>query len=232
MLAQQLVTFVQDRFQSLSDPEKAVPMAAYMKTSMPFYGIQKADRVPVFRDMKKGYAPANRKEYRAGIRALWALPHREEKYAAIEYAMMWPSYIDTSSLSLYERMIRDGAWWDLVDGIASNLVGATLLGERGEVGPTMDRWIGDDDLWIRRSAILAHLRHKHNTDWEQLSRHCLRCAADNQFFTRKAIGWALREYSKTSPDRVRTFLIRHRTTFSSLSIREAAKHLNRIGLAL
>lgn len=205
-------------------------MAAYMKTTMPFYGIQKNDRVPVYLEIKKRFAPSNRAGYERGILALWTLPRREEKYAAIGYAMMWPRFIGSKSHRVYEQMIREGAWWDLVDGIAAHLVGGALQQERDIVGPIMDRWIEDANLWMRRSAILSHLRHKRDTDWAQLSRHCLQCAGETEFFIRKAIGWALREYSKSNPAAVETFLRKHKDRLSGLSVREASKHLTRSGI--
>lgn len=227
--SEELVAFVQREFRLLADPAKVEPMAAYMKTAMPFYGIQKNGRVPVYREIKKRFAPSNRIGYERGILSLWTLPHREEKYAAIEYAMMWPRFIGSKSLRVYERMILEGAWWDLVDGIATHLVGGALQQEQDIVSPLLDRWIDDTNLWIRRSAILSHLRHKRDTDWAQLSRHCLQCAEETEFFIRKAIGWALREYSKSNPKAVETFLKDHKNRLSGLSVREASKHLTRSG---
>jgi 3-methyladenine DNA glycosylase AlkD len=225
-----IVSFVQRRFGELADPDKAAPMAAYMKTDMPFYGIQKPERVPILRELKKKFPPSGQREYETNVRALWALPHREEKYAAIEYAIMWPAFIQPASLPLYERMVRNGAWWDFVDGVAADLVGSTLLHERDTVRPLMNRWIEDSDIWVRRSAILAHLRHKDRTDWDQLADQCLHCAHEREFFIRKAIGWALREYSKTNPRAVRGFLVKHQAKLAGLSYREGAKHLVRVGL--
>ena len=226
----EVAAFITRRFEELADPEKAAPMAAYMKTDMPFYGIQKPDRRPVCRELKKRFPPSSRRDYEACIRALWALPHREEKYTAIDYAMMWPDYIRSVSLPLYERIVRQGAWWDFVDGVAADLVGYALIHERKTMSLLMNRWIEDRDLWIRRTAILAHLRHKDQTDWGQLAGHCLRRAHESEFFIRKAIGWALREYSKTNPNAVRRFLLDHRDRLSGLSYREGAKHLTRAGL--
>lgn len=228
----ELAEFVRGAFERHADPAKAGPMAAYMKTTTPFLGIQKPDRASVLRVVKQRFRPSSRDAYDAGIQALWALPHREEKYAAVDYALLWPDHIRAESLPLYERLVREGAWWDLVDSVAANLVGRTLLRERETVRPVMDRWIADHNLWIRRAALLAHLRHKTDTDWEQLSRHCLRCAGETEFFIRKAIGWALREYSKTNPEAVRVFLQRKRESLSALSYREGARHLIRAGMEL
>ena len=91
--------------------------------------------------------------------------------------------------------------------------------------PKLDRWIDDRNLWIRRTAILSQLKHKGGTDRDQLFGYCLRRAGEKEFFIRKAIGWALREYAKTEPDAVRAFALEHREQLSGLSFREATKHL-------
>jgi 3-methyladenine DNA glycosylase AlkD len=226
----ELVRFIESEFHALADPAKAAPMQAYMKTAEPFYGIQKPERARVFREMKKRFAPATRREYEASIRALWRLPHREEKYAAIEYAVQSPALITGKSLPLYEKLIREGSWWDLVDPVAVWLVARVLLAERRQTRPIMARWIGDKELWIRRAALLSQIRHKEATDERQLFAHCLRCAPDQAFFIRKAIGWALRDYSYTAPHSVRDFLLAHRGRLSGLSFREGAKQLIRTGL--
>jgi 3-methyladenine DNA glycosylase AlkD len=225
-----LTAFVSDQFRGLADPKIAVPMAAYMKTSMPFYGIKKPDRVPVYREMKRRFAPTSRREYEAGVSALWELPHREEKYAAIAFARQFHDFIGAESLRLFERLVREGAWWDLVDDVAINLVGRSQLKQRSRVRPVMRRWIDDENLWIRRTALLSQVRHKGQTDEAQLFRHCLRRAAETEFFIRKAIGWALRDYSYTAPGVVREFLVAHQGRLSGLSFREGAKQLVRVGL--
>jgi 3-methyladenine DNA glycosylase AlkD len=224
-----LVAFLQHRLQEVADPGKAGPMAAYLKTNMPFYGVQKPDRVPIYREMKKCFRPESQGDYKEAVLALWALPHREEKYAAITFALQNRPFITSKSLPLYERLIREGAWWDLVDGVAADLVGRVLLEHRRETRPVIERWVDDDDLWIRRTAIIVHLRHKEHTDADQLFDHCLRRAHEKEFFIRKAIGWALREYSITAPEIVRGFLLENRENLSGLSFREGAKRLVKAG---
>src|SRR5205814_1691733 len=139
--------------------------------------------------------PRNRNEYEANVLELWKQPYREEKYTALSYAGKFKAFVNIDSVPLYERLIREGAWWDFVDDIATHFVGEVLLRDRQRMKPIMDEWIRDDDMWIRRSALLAHNRHKRETDEEQLYDHILHCADEKEFFIRKAIGWALREYS-------------------------------------
>jgi len=109
--------------------------------------------------------------------------------------------------------------------VAADLVGAVLASDRLEIAPAMRRWIDDPDMWIRRTAILSQIRHKANTDERMLFDFCRRRANEKEFFIRKAIGWALREYAKVEPTAVRGFLASHGQKLSGLSVREAAKHL-------
>lgn len=220
-----LVAFVQEAFGDVADAENAAAMAAYLKTEMPFYGVKKPLFKPILKQLKARFAPADRETYEAVILALWELPHREEKHLAIEYGLQHKKFITSASLPLFEALIREGAWWDLVDPVAVNLVGVTLRKERDIVAPLMEAWSEDDDMWIRRSAILSHLKHKVDTDEEQLFDFCLRCIEEKEFFIRKAIGWALREFSKTAPEAVIDFLEEHKDRLSGLSYREGYKWL-------
>jgi 3-methyladenine DNA glycosylase AlkD len=167
----------------------------------------------------------NATQYRENVLALWNLPHREEKYLAIGYARQFPAFIEFGEIDLYERLIIEGAWWDLVDEIASPIVSQVVLNHRWQMRPVLEGWIESPVMWLRRSAIICHNGHKEATDWAQLSDFCLRQAGEQEFFIRKAIGWALREYARTNPDAVRTFLRAHGEKLSGLSYREAAKHL-------
>ncbi|MDZ4820789.1 MAG: DNA alkylation repair protein [Planctomycetota bacterium] len=224
-----MLQFVQSEFKQLANRDNAAAMAAYMKTSMPFYGIPKPLHVPIYRTLRKEFAPASQDEYERRVLALWKLPHREEKYAAIEYARVHRSFIVPESLPVYEKLIRTGAWWDLVDPVAIDLVGAVHLKWRSETRPLMERWIDDTDMWIRRTAILSQNKHRTATDEKLLFEFCLKCAAERKFFIRKAIGWALRDYSYTAPNAVRKFLLKNRSRLSPLSFREGAKALVRNG---
>lgn len=224
-----LVAFVQQALQKAANPTKAGAMARYMKTGMPFYGVPRPDLRLIERAMRKQFVHATQREYASNVRALWALPHREEKYLAISLARAGKSFITPASMSLYEQMIREGAWWDFVDEIAAHLVGKVLLDHRKATRPVLDRWIDDDEMWIRRTAILSQLTHKYQTDERQLFDYCRSRMDETEFFIRKAIGWALRQYSYTAPDAVRKFLLKHRDRLSGLSYREGAKQLVRTG---
>ena len=208
-----------------ADADKAGPMAAYLKTDMPFYGVQKAGRAPVVRELRRSCPPADRSDYVAVVEALWNLPHREEKYLAIGYARSFDAYIDAESLPLFASLVVEGAWWDLVDEVAIKLVGRALAKERVSVTPTVSRWIGSPDLWLRRTSIICQIGHKEGTDTVLLDGACAGNLADEDFFIRKAIGWALRDFARTAPEWVRAWCTTHADEMSGLSYREATKHL-------
>ncbi len=224
-LSKRVVAFVREQLESHADSAKAVEMAAYMKTTMPFYGVQKPQRVPILRSLKKEFRPSDLSEYQDSVLALWKQKHREEKYCAINYASMFSQFIVLDSLPLYEEMIRSGSWWDFVDPISADLVGTLLLDERKRMTPVMRRWSKDSDFWIRRASLLSHLHHKSETDESLLYESCLLLADETEFFIRKGMGWALREYSKSNPKSVRAFVQKNKNKFSSLTLREASKYI-------
>jgi 3-methyladenine DNA glycosylase AlkD len=225
MDTQALTEFVRSELVAIANPDKAGPMAAYMKTDMPFHGVQKAGRTPILRQLKRQFVPINRAEYEQAVLALWAMSHREEKYLAIDYARAFKEFVVVGSMPLYRQMIVDGAWWDLVDGVAGWLVGGAMSAERHECEPIVREWIGDPDMWLRRTSIICQLGHKADTDTVLLDDACSSNVAETEFFIRKAIGWALREYAKTDPDWVRAYVEVHKEELSGLSYREATKHL-------
>jgi len=227
---QELNAFVKERLASLADPEKAVRMAAYMKTGMPFYGVQSGPRREIAAEAGRRFPIESRADYEQAVLGLWRLPHREEKYIAVALARRYRQFVGPGSLWLYEKLIREGAWWDFVDEAAVHLVGGALLDDPGAVWPVIDRWIEDPYMWIRRSALLCQNKHKQRTDRERLFRYCLARCAEQEFFIRKAVGWALREYSYSAPGAVRDFLLAHRDKLSPLSFREAARQLQRTGV--
>ena len=223
----ELARYVTAQLKRLADPAKAPAMAAYMKTAQPFFGVSTPVRTAMLKQIGDQFAPPDQKLYARSVMALWKLPHREERYCAITFARRYEQFITSESLPLYERMIREGAWWDFVDEIAVNLVGTVYGNFRAQTRPIIERWIDDDHMWIRRTALLSHLKHKRETDAAQLFKHCLKRADESEFFIRKAIGWALREYSKTDPRAVRAFLKTNRKQLSNLSYTEGSKHLAR-----
>jgi 3-methyladenine DNA glycosylase AlkD len=153
--------------------------------------------------------------------------YREERYVAIDLTgyHSYARWQDSSLLPLYEEMIVTGAWWDYVDEIAIRRVGPILRAEPATVRPLMVRWSRDADLWRRRTSVICQVGAKEHTDTVLLARTTEATLDEPDFFLRKGIGWALREYAKTDPEWVRQFVGDH-PALSALSRREA---LRRIG---
>jgi 3-methyladenine DNA glycosylase AlkD len=193
---------------------------------MPFHGVRKPELDAIVREALRRHPIVDAEDYRATVQQLWALPHREERYAAIAVARRQHRFVDVTHVDLYRRLIVEGAWWDLVDDVA-HIIGRLLLADRATMRPLLDVWIDDDDLWLRRTALLSQLDAKDATDAAMLFAYCERRMHEREFFIRKAIGWALRQYARVAPEDVRAFCLSHRRELSALSIREAMKHLGK-----
>jgi 3-methyladenine DNA glycosylase AlkD len=177
------------------------------------------------REALAGLARPTEEDVIEAAEKLWRLPEREFQYAALDLLAGNAKRLTPAALSECERLITAKSWWDTVDGLAGSVVGAVVLGFPGCVA-TMDRWIDHEDLWLRRSAILHQLKWKERTDTERLFRYCLLRAGETDFFIRKAIGWALRQYSWTDPGAVAAFVAAHERELSPLSRREALLAIN------
>ncbi|MET4095088.1 DNA alkylation repair protein [Arthrobacter sp. UYCu712] len=225
MATAELIADIRSRLQAAADPVRAAGAQAYMKSEMPSLGV----RVPEVRRMVKAAAaqlpPGSLEELKATVLELWRdAAWREERYAAIDLTGLRPAARQLGMLPVYEEIIRSGAWWDLVDGVSHRLC-ALLQAHREDMSPVLRSWSTDGDFWIRRSAITAQLGAKSATDTALLGDVIGANLADPEFFIRKAIGWALRDYSDTDPDWVRAFVERHRTELSALSRTEALRKL-------
>jgi hypothetical protein len=126
------------------------------------------------------------------------------------------------------RSSLEGAWWDFVDEVATQLIRSLVINHPKEAWPTVDRWVDEEDMWLRRSAIICQVGAKDHTDPVRLFRFCELRIAEKEFFIRKAIGWSLREYAKTDPNAVADFINAHREELSGLSFREGSKHIKHL----
>ena len=221
-----ITKIIVDKLKENANAVDAIQMQKYLKTSMPFYGVKSPILNEIVSEIKSKFTISNQEEYNAIITHIWEMSHREEKYISIKLARKWKKYITLDALKVYEKMIREGEWWDFIDPISQGLIGILLMNSRSEMNIILDKWIDDENLWIRRTAILAHLKHKENMDQEKLFNYCLRRAHEKEFFIQKAIGWVLREYSKTEPEIVFSFIEEHDSVLSNLSKREGMKWLN------
>ncbi len=211
-----------------ANPAHVGPMAAYLKTTQPFYGVKKPALTVIFRELKPIAIP-NGDTAIAIARDLYRGTHREEQYLGIELLLFHKRWIQRDYLPIYLQMVRDGAWWDLVDPIAVHLVGAVWSAHPAEVTRLADAWVTDPDPWIRRTSLIGVLRHKAATDTPRLFAACRTLASDRDWFVRKGMGWTLREYAKTDPVAVQDFLTAHWDALSGLTRSEASRHLRAAG---
>jgi len=210
------------------DPVRAAAQRAYMRSEMPFHGVAAPELKALLRPHLATYAPSGREEWEHDVRAVWdGATHRAERYAAVALARhrVARPWQDVAALPLHDHLVVTGAWWDLVDVVASHLVGGVLLHHRAGATPVVRGWARDDDLWRRRTAVLSQLRHREDTDTDLLAEVVEANLDDPSFWLRKAIGWALREHARTDPGWVRDRVGGWGGRISALSRREALKHL-------
>jgi len=214
----------------VADPAKASPMQAYMKSKMPYLGVNAVPLRKVCREVFAGVDFPTAAAWRRAVRGLWrGARFREERYCAIELTGVrrFDRFQDLAALPMYEEMIVTGAWWDLVDGIAGHRLGTLLRRFPREMKREMRAWSRSDDLWKRRSAILCQLTFKKATDLDLLYATIEPSLGSREFFLRKAIGWALRQYAWTDPTEIRRYVREHEKQLSPLSKREALKNVAR-----
>jgi len=224
MNVEELLAAVTASYRAAADADRAAAQRAYMRDQFPYLGIATPERRRLSRDVLKGAARPTTADCAALALRCWELPEREFRYFAIDYLIANVRRCESGLLTTLRTLITTESWWDTIDPLASRVVGPLVATDSGLVA-TMDAWVRDENLWIARTAILHQLHFKAATDEQRLFKYCALRAGHPDFFIRKAIGWALREYAYTAPDAVRAFLERESGRLSPLSVREAAKHL-------
>jgi 3-methyladenine DNA glycosylase AlkD len=221
------------RLRAAGDPERAEGQQRYMKSTMPYHGVVTPDMRRIAQAVFADHPLADAATWEAEVLELWRdATHREQRYVAVELAEHKPyrPWLDPSRAPMIEEMIVTGAWWDFVDRLAGVHMGHLLARFPDEIRPMMWRWATDDDMWRRRTSIIVQLGRKATTDTELLF-HAIESSVDStEFFLRKAIGWALREHSKTDPDVVIDYVTAHADELSGLSKREGLKVVRKQGL--
>ncbi|TME49270.1 MAG: DNA alkylation repair protein [Chloroflexi bacterium] len=211
---------------AVANPQKASGMRAYMKSTMPYYGINLPQVRAISRRVFDG-SEMSCDEWRKTILELWrGARYREERYAVQVLLTMrrHAGCLTPSDMPMPEELVTTGAWWDHVDELAA-VIGELLRKHPKRIRPVMRRWSTDANVWKRRVSIICQLRFKGDTDLELLYRNIEPNLADREFFIRKAIGWALRQYAWTDPKEVARYVRGHEAQLSGLSRREALKNI-------
>jgi 3-methyladenine DNA glycosylase AlkD len=225
------IATLRDALRAQANPSKAGPMQAYMKSAMPYLGIQSTPLAALCRAQMEARPLPTFAPWRDTALALWRdAEFREERYAAIAVARhrAYRAHQRMKALPLYRELIVTGAWWDYVDAV-SHQIGVLLRNEPEAMGTTLRTWAQGEDMWLRRSAIIAQLDFGKDLD-RQLLYDCIEPSIESrEFFLRKAIGWALRQYARVEPREVLRYVKANRTRLSGLSKREALKAALRSG---
>jgi 3-methyladenine DNA glycosylase AlkD len=228
--ARKLIAGLRSALRAHADPGRAVRGRAYMKSAMPMYGVNAATLRRIARQVFRQFPLADFRHWHDTVQALWrGARYREERLCAILLCDE-PGYRchqTMQALPLYEEMIATGAWWDLVDPIAAHQVAFLLKHYPKQMDPILRRWSRSDNIWKRRAAILSQLRRGAGTDLTLLYRCIEPSLGSDEFFLQKAIGWALRDYAWHDMAEIKRYVKEHQDRLSSLSRREALKHLAR-----
>ena len=212
--------------EAVAEPGRAAPMQAYMRDQFVFLGVAAPQRRLAARDLLAGLKGIDADTLLEHAQRLWQQPQREYQHVALDMLALHWRQLDVKHLPTLLGLARQRAWWDSVDGMAG-IVGDVLQAElrRGGDGHAhMDTALQHEDFWLRRIALLHQLGWRADTDAAWLFDAALVLAHEDEFFIRKAIGWALRDYARHAPAEVLAFATEHRQQLSPLSYREALKH--------
>jgi 3-methyladenine DNA glycosylase AlkD len=208
-------------YRAAADPEKAARMGEYMRNQFPFIGIQAPERKKLSRDFFK---TINKTEADwQFVLKCWQQPEREFQYLAIDYLTRIKKALTAGDIPNLRSITVQKSWWDTVDGLSAVIGNVALC--YPEADDILLKWSMDENFWLRRIAIIHQLLRKEKTNLQLLERILVNNLGQTEFFINKAIGWSLRDYSKTNPDWVRNFIETHKNEMARLSIREAGKYI-------
>lgn len=218
-----VATAMRTALAGLADAQRAPAMRAYMRDQFVFFGIA----TPIRRAAMKPLQPDGDAGFLLAIaEALWQMPERECRYAAVDLLARRVRRLGLAALPQLLDLARRDPWWDTVDGLAS-VVGKIVRAARHsdpQAQRAMDAALTDPSLWVRRIAMIHQLGWRADTDCQRLFAYARQLAPEPDFFIRKAIGWALRDYARHDPEAIRQF-VADCPELSPLSRREAMKHL-------
>lgn len=216
-----------DEFHKKADPSNQSAMENYMRNQFPFLGIKTPVRKATLQPLFKQYGKLTWEETVSAVDYLWRQNEREFQYAALTILEKQKKKLPASSIILIMELVTSKSWWDTVDHLASHMCGSYFSLHPHEIDAMTRSWINSDNMWVRRTAILSQLKFKEKTDEKLLFDLILQCRHEKEFFIQKAIGWALREYSKTNKSAVVDFI--EHNDLPKLSKREGLKWLSNQG---
>ncbi|MGG3561481.1 DNA alkylation repair protein [Neobacillus rhizosphaerae] len=211
-------------FEANRNEQEAEPMKKYLKNHFSFLGIKSPIRKELEKEFFKETGMLKEPLDQEFIIELWEKDEREYQYSALTYLEKSLKKLQKEDLALMERLVLEKSWWDTVDAIAAKPVGKIAEKFPEIIEEVIDCWAVHDNMWLRRTAILFQLKYKEKTDEERLYGYIKSNSGSKEFFIQKAIGWALREYSKTNPASVKQFI--NENSLAPLSVREGSKYVD------
>lgn len=204
-----------------ADATNAEGQKSYMRNQFEFYGLKAVKR----REIQKPYLTnenlPEKSQLELIIKTLWTKPQRDFQYVGQELLFKYAKQFEKKDIELLEYMVTHKSWWDTVDYIAAKLMGAYFRKYPEEIENKVAQWLESNNIWLQRSALLFQLKYKEELDTVLLSNIITHLLGSKEFFINKAIGWILREYSKTNPAWVLEFA--NKTNLNNLSKREGIK---------
>lgn len=213
---------IKKRFEEKEDKENAAQMAKYMRNQFVFYGLPTPKRKAVYKDFLKEEKKSGQIDW-AFLDRCYEDEHREFQYLVCDYLTVMDNFLAYDDIPRIKAYIKCKSWWDTTDSL-DRVIGQIGLRD-SRVDALMLEWSLDDDFWVRRVAIDHQLCRKEKTNTELLEKILVNNFGSDEFFINKAIGWSLRDYSKTNPEWVRTFVEKHADRMSKLSVKEAGKYI-------
>ncbi len=212
-------------FEKYSDSDRAEKMSAYMKHHFPFVGIQAPLRRDIGRLFIKKYKDLEIAEIEKLSYQLWDLPEREYQYIALQWLEAVRDKLTPSHVEFLIDLAVKKSWWDSIDWLAPNIIGYVLKRYPDLIPEYIPIWLESDNIWLNRIAILFQLKYKQETDFELLIQIIDFLKGKKEFFVKKAIGWALREYSKTNSKVVISYI--NKAELQALSEKEGLKYIHK-----
>lgn len=213
---------IKEKFESQKNEEQAIPMAKYLRNKFKCYGLKTQERRNVYKDVIQEDKARGIIDWEF-LYLCFQDEYRDMNYLVLDYLLAQKKSLQFDDIKKMEFFVKTNQWWDSID------VMNTIIGDIGLLDPRVDelmlKWSTDKDFWLRRVAITHQLMRKINTNTELLEKILVNNFGSDEFFINKAIGWALRDYSKTDPDWVRNFIENHWEKMSKLSIREGSKYI-------
>ena len=219
------INYLEEEFNKYADPVIAKSQQAYMRNKFDFHGLTAATRRKIQKPLLTKHVSISTIELQEITKILWHKNQREYQYCAQELIMQNIQQFKKDDINLFEFMIKNKSWWDTIDFLAPKIIGHFFQTQPKITEKTIEKWLTSNNIWLQRSCLLFQLKYKENLNVELLTHIINSLLGSKEFFINKAIGWILREYSKTNEKWVIKFV--EKTELSSLSKKEALKFMER-----